>query len=716
MIITSNYDPVAMKSAQEIFQQGRQARQEGNLTAAREYFQAAIRLEPNYVPAYNNLANILQAQGQIPEAIEIYERALALDPNLAALHCNLASLWQVQGELDRAISGYQRAIDLQPDFFVAYHNLGKGLVADGQFTAAGKAYQSALRLDPNSAALQLDLGDLYRQQGSIEQAIDCYRTAIRCEPQSATAYNSLGACLWLLHEVKLSQAAYQRALGLDPNYEAAHFNLAQLLESLGQLETAQQHYQRSLELKPDATNVLYHLNHIRLKLADWHNYAERVAEIIASTKSHLERPQSVGLPPLTLAAFPVPIDLQLAVARHHAQFQTQLVKGIQVDWPSVSHELTPARLRIGYVSPDFRCHAVGTLIHEMFQYHHRPDFEIFAYSLVPVDDAWTATIRQGCDHYINVAYQSPLSIAQRIQADGIQILVDLAGYTTNSCTSIFALQPAPIQVQYLGYPGTMGADFIQYIVADEQIIPLELTEYYHEEVIDLPHAWCSSPMEIAPTTTTRADWGLPLTSTVFCCFNAIYKIDPTVFASWMRILQQVPGSVLWLADSSQPLVVERLRQKAVLLGVDPNRLVFAPNLPHAEYLARYRLADLFLDTFIYNAGATAIGALWTGLPVLTCPGETYVSRMGSGLCDAVGMPELICDSIEQYEQIAIELGNHPDLIRSLKDKLALSVVDTPLFKPQLFIGQLERSFRQIWRAYVNEINHRISAIVREAFP
>ena len=212
-------------------------------------------------------------------------------------------------------------------------------------------------------------------------------------------------------------------------------------------------------------------------------------------------------------------------------------------------------------------------------------------------------------------------------------------------------------------------------------------------------------MEIAPATTTRADWGLPLSSPVFCCFNAVYKIDPTVFAAWMRILQQVPGSVLWLADGGQPRVIERLRQRAVLSGIDPARLIFATNLPHAEYLARYRLADLFLDTFIYNAGATAIGALWAGLPVLTCPGETYASRMGAGLSSSVGMPELICESIEQYIQKAIDLGNDPELLRSLKARLTHSLIDAPLFKPQLFIGHLERGFKQIWRSYVNELNH-----------
>jgi protein O-GlcNAc transferase len=689
----------SLNKAQLLFQQGRQARQQGDLLVAQGLFRQAIQLEPTFVPPYNNLANLLQAAGQIEEAIAIYEQALQLAPNLAVLHCNLASLWQIQGEHDRAIVGYQRAIELQPDFVVAYQNLGESLVIQNQLAAATRAFEMALELDPKSGDY-MKMGDLYQRQGLIKEAIDCFRSAVRDRP-SAPAYNNLGAALWSWGETKFSKKAYQKALALDPDYDAAHFNMGQLLEGTGELEAAQQHYEKALALQPEAINVLYHLNHLRLRLADWDDYPGRVAELIEKTERHLDRPISVGLPPMTLAAFPVPLALQAAVARHQAQTQTLAVAALKADLPQVPLDLAPARLRIGYVSPDFRSHAVGSLIYQMFQYHQRPEFEIFAYSLIPVEDDWTKVIRAGCDHYIEMAYQAPLAIAQRIQADGIHILIDLAGYTTNSCTAVFALQPAPIQMQYLGYPGTMGADFIQYIVADEQLIPVELAEHYSEKVLYLPQAWVAAPMGISDLPLSREELGLPVDGVVFCCFNGSYKIDPGVFQVWMNILRQVPGSVLWLVEG-QPIVATRFRQQAMKLGVDPDRLVFATNALHAEYLARYRLADLFLDTFVYNAGATAVGALWAGLPVLTCPGENYVARMGAELCSAVGLSELICGSIADYERLAINLAHHPQQLQALRAKLNDALADSPLFQPQIFIQNLEQALRRIWQEYLGD--------------
>ncbi len=692
--------PDGQSPAQQVFEQGRIARQGGDLAAAQGYFREAMRLEPSFVPAYNNLANLLQGDGQITEAIELYEQALQFAPQQAALHCNLASLWQMQGQSEQAITGYRRAIDLKPNFFIAHHNLGKVLRTQGQFAAALLAYQAALGLQPEAAEVYLDLGDLYQQQGLVQEAIDCYKAAVRCEP-SAHAYTSLGTALQTWGEVRISRAAFVRALELDPNYEAAHFSLAQSLEGAGELVAAQQHYERSISLRPEGTNVLFYLNHLRLKLADWDNYAERLTELIAGTTDYLGRPGTVGLPALSVMAFPLSIELQSAISRHLAKSQAELVKTLRAELAPVGQDLAPARLKIGYVSPDFRCHAVGTLIYQMFQYHQRPDFEVFAYSLVPTVDDWTQVIQQGCDHYIDVSCQSPLQIAQRIQADGIHILIDLAGFTGQACPALLALQAAPIQVQYMGYPGTMGADYIQYIVADEQIIPAHLAHHYSEEVIYLPQAWVASPMEIAPLVTTRADWGLPEKGMVFCCFNGTYKIDPQVFGAWMKILLGVSGSVLWLSDGGEPLIVERLRQRAIEWGVDPVRLVFGANLPHGEYLARYQLADLFLDTFTYNAGATAVGALWAGLPVLTCPGEVYVARMGASLCAAVGLPELICGSVDQYVQRAIELGNKPEKMRALQEKLVSSLVVAPLFQPQVFVQNLEVALREIWQRFVN---------------
>jgi protein O-GlcNAc transferase len=450
-------------SARELFKSGVRSRQQGDVAAARGYFEAAIQLQPDFIPAYNNLANLLQAAGDIATAIEIYERGLQIAPDLAVLHCNLASLWQIQGEHDRAIAGFQQAISLKPDFLVAYHNLGKLLAAQGEFTTAIAAYQNALRLNPQAGDVYLDLGHLYRQIGGIrEQTIECYRKAAGYLPQSAEAYNSLGAALWMWGEVreipaskalatsdfvKIAQAAYQRAIALDPNYDAPHFNLGQLLEATGQLTAAQDCYQRALDLQPQATNYLYYLYPLRLKLADWDNYTERLAELIASTQTYLDRSPQTGLWPLTLAPVPVPLDLQRRVAEHYAECEATMVKGLRPQLPPSTNDRRRDRVRIGYVSPDFRNHVVGTLIAEMFQYHQRPEFEIFAYSLVPVVDDITTKIQQGCDFFINMSERSTLEIATQIRTDGIDILIDLAGYTKNTRPGIFALQPAPIQMQ-----------------------------------------------------------------------------------------------------------------------------------------------------------------------------------------------------------------------------------------------------------------------------
>jgi predicted O-linked N-acetylglucosamine transferase (SPINDLY family) len=695
----------SLEQAKAHFSAGRQQRQQGDLIAAVASFQEALRCQKDYLPAYNNLANLYQAQGKLDEALALYKQALVLAPDKAVLHCNQASLWQLKGDTEQALAGFKQTLTLDPVFAPAYHNLGKLFTEQGSLKKAVVAYQATLRIQPANAEAYLELGHLYRQQGLLHPALEHYRAAVRCQPPSATAYNALGATLKLFGDIKLAALCYRRALILQPTYEAAHFNLGLLLEDVNQLADAQRHYEKALALNPDATVALYHLTYVRLKLADWQAYGAGVKTLIAQTQARLADPKAEPLPVMILNALPVPAALQQAVAKHVADSHSQTVAPLLSSLPAVRFEDKPARLRIGYVSPDFRNHAVGTLIQSLFQYHQRPDFEIFAYSLVPVDDDITQVIREGCDHFINVAAFALLAIAKRIRADGIHILIDLAGYTTHSLTPVFALKPAPLQIQYLGYPGSMQADFMPYILADNTLIPEDLAAQYSEQVLRLPHAWATAPMTIADSTLTRADVGLPEKDMVYCCFNGTYKINPAVFTVWMRILQAVPNSVLWLSTGRQAIVKQRLQQQAEALGVAPERLIFADNVPHAEYLARYRLADVFLDTFPYNAGATAVGALAAGLPILTLSGERYVSRMGACVCNAVGVPELLCRSIEDYEQQAIELGKDPKKRAVLTAKLAKALPNAPLFKPQAFIKHLEQTLTQLWQNHTKHTNH-----------
>ncbi len=675
------------------FEQGRQARKQGQNEEAIRCFRLALEQTPDHIPSYNNLANALQQQGEHSEALALYQQALQYAPNMAVLHCNQASLQQLQGELELAIQGFQQALQLKPDFALAQQNLAKAYSANAQFALAEQAFLRAIQLQPDDADIYFELGQLYQRYGFIPKATDCYRHSLRLKP-SAPAYNALGAAFQDWGNTDFALKCFARAEKIDPEFSLSLYNRAQIAERTD-LAQALNYYQQALALDPDNARLHCHIAAIRGLQADWEDYDARMADLIRRLQDHLSEANSAPLPTMSLLAMPLPNELFLAIAKKTAAHFAELAKALP--FAAKPCPAPAPRLKIGYVSPDLRCHAVGTLIAELFQHHDRNAFDIYAYSLTPSRDEWTEKIRQGCEHFLDISLMPAAEIAQHIQNDGIHILIDLAGYTSFSRTLIFALKPAPIQIQYLGYPGTLGADFIPYLITDNSLIPDELAAYYSEQRILLPHAWCAAPMPVADIQLTRSECGLPEHGVVYCCLNRHYKIEPRVFKDWMTILKQVPDSVLWLSSHQDSNA--RLQQTAEQQGVDPKRLVFAESRPHAEYLAYYRLADLFLDTYTYNAGATAMGALSTGLPLLTCLGQHYASRMGASLCHAVGFPEWISDSPAQYVQRAIELGQQPEQLAELKQHLQQALSQAPLFQPQIWINNLEQQLQQLWQQH-----------------
>ena len=682
-------------AARQVFDRGRKARQLGDMAQAIACFREAVSLQPDYVPTYNNLGNALRSEGEFESAAAIFQQALLLAPKMPVLHCNLGSLWLAQKEYSQAIEAYQQALVLQPDFYLAYANLAKAYAAQRHFAQAEQAYKQALNLKPDNAELYLELGQLYHQYGFIPKAVSCYRAALRLAP-SAQAYNSLGAALQDWGNLPLARASFNRALSLKPDFELPRFNLAQLYENLGDLAQARTEYERALAADPDSAKLRLYLEMVKRRQADWHRYAERLAELQGALEHSLEQPATEAMPMLNALLLPLPPTAFRVLAEQMAPHFITLATALETSFTFPDNP-EPARLKIGYLSPDFRCHAVGTLIADLFQYHRRPDFEVFAYSLLPQQDEWTERVKRGCDHFMDVSTMPPLALARRIHADGIHILIDLAGYTSFSRTLALALKPAPVQIQYMGYPGTLGADFITAIIADRHLIPETDTEYYSEQICYLPHAWATAPMQIAAASSSRADLGLPEEEMVYCCLNSVHKIEPEVFACWMEILDKVPGSVLWLLDGGKSGSNERLRATASEAGIAPERLLFAEKRQHDEYLALYRLADLFLDTFVYNAGATAVGALAAGLPLLTSPGEHYAARMGASLCHAVGLPELIADTRADYVRMAVELGESPERRALLKNRLADNLTTAPLFQPGQLVLSLEESYKELWR-------------------
>ena len=537
-----------------------------------------------------------------------------------------------------------------------------------------------------------------RREGRTDEAIACLERVVGVAPRRAGAFNDLGALYQLRGNVEPALACLDRAIELDPALGEAHFNRAKLLDDMGRADEARAAFELARERAPQlAAEAGCHLAVVARRLCDWEGEAQRTEQLVAQIEHLVRSEPERGLPALALEVLPIPAPLRLAVARHLGagiERQTAAARARTSFRHALQRE--PARLRIGYVSPDFRTHAVGTLIADLFRHHDRGAVAVHAYSLVSVDDAISRHVRAGVDVFRDVSRESPDAIAARIHADRIDVLVDLAGYTTFSRPAIFALRPAPVQVHWLGHLGTLGADFLPYLLADERVIPEEHTAHYSETVVALPRGFApASPMPIAATP-SRAELGLPDGAFVFCCMNGLYKLDAETFAVWMRILARVPDGVLWLPDEGSATARANLAREAKQRGVDPARLVFAPRAPLPQYLARYRAADLFLDTFAYNAGATAVGALRAGLPVLTRPGDRFVARIGASLCASAGIPEAICADAAEYEERAVAWASDRDALRSVRKRLIEAHDSAPLFDLPGFARQLEAAYRAIW--------------------
>ena len=429
----------------------------------------------------------------------------------------------------------------------------------------------------------------------------------------------------------------------------------------------------------------------RLSLCDWDGYDRRAAQLLAQLQTYAETTDGPLLPPLTASLFPLPPALHRRLGERWAEPTSRRMATLSL--PPPPPRPAGRRLRIGYLSTDFRNHAMGNLLHGLFACHDRQRYEVFAYSLADSPDAVTAVIRSGVDHFALVAAESSEAIAQRIRADGIDVLIDLMGHTHHSRPGVLALRPAPLQLHYLGYPGSLGADWIDGVIADAWLIPPEHEPHYRETVHRLPWGFVSSgPLQhqAAPVSPppSRESIGLTADAVVYACFNRPEKITPALFTGWLEILRQVPGSLLWIIND-EPRVEERLRARLDAAGLEPQRLVFSPKVESAAFGQACALADLLLDTSPYGSGATAVIALAAGLPLLTCPGDSFASRMGASLCAATGLEELICPTPEAYQQRAIALGRQPAELQRLRRHLLTRHSELPLFNTAAWVGHLE---------------------------
>ncbi len=680
----------------------------GRAERALQLLNVAIGQRPDSAIYRNNHGNALKALGHLDEAAAAYRQALELEPAYHNARINLGVLEQARGNSAAALEHLEAVTRAQPGLAPAWLALAGLLASTAGPGPAEACLRRGLQVVPNDATLLVELGRLLRQQQRLEEAAACLAQALVLRPEQATSHSDLGLLQQALGQVGPALTCFERALALDPGLGVAHFNRAMLLFDMHRYEEAAQGFERTMALDPAlATEAACHLAVVRRHLCDWRDEAAHTAQLINRIETLVRDEPLRGLPPLTLNVVDVPAPLRLAVARHLGRGVARAAAATPGFKPAAAARGAPERLRIGYVSADFRLHAVGSLIHDLFRHHDRSRVEVYAYALINVDDAYARSVRAGVDHFVDVSRSTPPATAQRIRDDRIDVLVDMAGYTAWSQTTIFALRPAPVQMHWLGYLDTMGADFLPYLLADETVVPESATDHYSETVVLLPRGFAvASPVTIGDTP-SRAALGLPEEAFVFCCMNGLHKIEAGVFEAWMHILGRVPHSVLWLNDEGSAVARAHLAREAAQCGIDPARLHYAQRAPMPEYLARYRAADLFLDTFAYNAGATAAGALRAGLPVLTRPGQGFMGRMGASLCRAAGLGQLVCADTAQYEALAVELAQDRAAWAGLRAQLetaaghvagsAPGAALPPLFDLPGFARQLEAAYRAAWQ-------------------
>jgi predicted O-linked N-acetylglucosamine transferase (SPINDLY family) len=676
---------------------GETCRAQGKLADAVAHYQRALALRPGYVEAHNNLGNTLKAQGKLAEAAAHYRNVLALKPDFAEAHNNLGLALQEQGLLVEAVAHYQQALALNPALAEAHNNLGLALQGEGRLAEAMAHYQQALALNPALAEVHNNLASALAALGQWGEAAAHCQQALALRPSFAQAQNNLGNVLKEQGDLEAAVACFQQALALKPDFAEAHYNLGNTLKEQGRRTEALVHYEQALAVKPDYAEAENQLMHQLQHLCDW----TMLTELFDRQRRTVRTNPVAQLTPFSLLSIPSSPQEQLACARNWVANRLAPMARLREQLGFAFIRTAKPRLRVGYLSADFRQHAMASLFAELFELHDRTRFEVFAYSYGPDDRSpMRRRLVRAFDRFTDIAGSSFEAAARQIHADGVDILTDLQGYTALNRTQILALRPAPLQVNYLGYPGTMGADFMDYIITDRFITPPDQAPFFIERIVYLPDCYQANDRQrpIAEKTSTRTECDLPESGFVFCCFNNIYKFTSAIFGIWMRLLQKLPDSVLWLLEAN-PQVAANLRKEAAVRGVNPNRLVFAPRLPSEQHLARHRLADLFLDTLPYNAHTTASDALWAGLPALTCAGETFASRVAGSLLTAIGLPELITYSLEDYEARALHLVRRPQELAGLRERLAKNRLSAPLFDTSRFTRHLETAYKLMWELY-----------------
>lgn len=644
----------AFHQARQLFLEGLSALAQKNLPLAESAFRRSLEFLPGRISTLINLATTLIGLRKFAEAKEIALKVISLDEKAAEGRLNLGIACAEEMDLSQALENFDKAISLKPDYAESHYNRGKVLHGFRRYAEALASYDRALAIQPDYADALNNRGIVRHETGRYEEAL----------------------------------IDYEKAVALDPEHAESHFNRGVTLVECKNYPAALQNFDRALDIRSDYDFLHGTRLHTRMHLCDWTNLDRELARL----EARIERGERAS-PPFAVSALSSSARLQRLAAQ---------------TWVRTKYPASPAaaeiaalpphdRIRVGYFSGDFLDHPVAYLTAELFERHDRSRFEVFGFSFGPPSDSGMRRRVAGAfDRFVDVRNRSDLDIAQLSRNLEIDIAVDLGGFTEGARPGIFAARAAPLQASYIGYLGTMGANFMDYLIADATLVPDSDQQHYVEKIVYLPSYQANDTRRpIAERTFSRKELGLPETGFVYCCFNNNFKITPETFDSWMRILKQTEGSVLLLYAGNE-WAVANLRQEALCRGIDCSRVMFGRQLPRAEYLARYKTADLFLDTLPYNAGTTASDALWAGLPVLTLMGSTFAGRVAASLLHAIGLPELVTTTREEFERMAVEFASNPRQLTALKQKLAANRTTMPLFDIGSFTSHLEAAYAKMY--------------------
>jgi len=670
------------------------AAQKKKYSEALDYLNTSLKYLPKNPLTLSNLGNIFLELKEYSNALDAYDKSIKIDPKYEEAWSNKGNALFKLKRYDEATAHYDKAISLKPDYAEAWSNKGNTLSKLKCYGEALAHHDKAISLKPDYAEAWSNKGNVLFKLKHYDEAIAHYDKAINLQPHYAEAWSNKGALLNELRQYDEAIACFDQTLILKPNFAEAWANKGIALGELKHYEETIAHYSKALSLKPDIDWIYGELIHTKMKIASWNNIQEEVKNLSDKISLHHKI-----ISPFLFKSLADDPFLHQQCAKIYAQDKYPPFPTLG----PIPKRPKKEKIRLGYFSPDFRKHPVAFLTSELFELHDRSRFEIFAFSLqkVPEDDEITLRLRKGFDHFIDVQNLSDLEIAQMGRELELDIAIDLAGPTLGSRTEIFSYRTAPIQVNWLGYPGTFGAEFIDYIVADHTIIPESDRQYYCEKVAYLPHTYMvdDSKRVASSKVFTRQECNLPENAFIFCSFNNSYKFNQQALDSWSRILLNTGNSILWIPKDNAQFnanIVFEFEQR----GIAASRIIFATRVElMTDHLARFALADLFLDASPFNGHSTVVDSLKADVPVITRPGNSFASRVAASLLNAIHLPELIVATQEEYEALAIDLATNPQRLVNIKQRLSHNRLTTPLFDTPMFTKHLEMAYTKMMERY-----------------